>query len=143
MIDISIIDLTAVPPELQMPGFPLLHFPSLQRLTLEILVLFGCVQNASIELVECDQQAWIDERSSASPRCGRTFEGLYKAARASKWRNLVDVRKQFPKADQTGKVLIFDIKGNRYRLITTVNYNQARVWVKDFLTHASTTERNG
>ena len=64
------------------------------------------------------------------------LKAWYKAARASKWRNLVDVRKQFPKADQTGKVLIFDIKGNRYRLITTVNYNQARVWVKDFLTHA-------
>ena len=48
------------------------------------------------------------------------LKAWYKTARASNWRSLVDVRKQFPKADQTGKILIFDIKGNKYRLITTV-----------------------
>jgi len=51
------------------------------------------------------------------------------------WRGLHDVRKDFPSADQVGDVLIFNIKGNRYRLITRVNYPARRLFVKALLTH--------
>jgi mRNA interferase HigB len=56
--------------------------------------------------------------------------------RRASWKGLHDVRRQFPSADQVGDVLIFNIKGNHYRLITRVNYQVGRIYVKAVLTHA-------
>ena len=44
-------------------------------------------------------------------------------------------REQFPSADQVGHVLIFDILGGNYRLITRVSYASQTLFVKALLTH--------
>ncbi len=59
----------------------------------------------------------------------------YKVARASRWANLEDVRRHYPSADQVGKVLVFDLLHDRYRLITTVEYRKRKIYVKALLTH--------
>ena len=59
----------------------------------------------------------------------------YKIARASRWLSLDDVHQQYPSADQVGRVLIFDIRHNRYRLITTVEYRLLKLYVKALLNH--------
>jgi mRNA interferase HigB len=60
---------------------------------------------------------------------------------ASHWTSLDDVRRVFPHADEVkvasgNTATIFNIKGNRYRLITAIHYNAARIFVMRFLTHA-------
>ena len=40
------------------------------------------------------------------------------------WQSLQDVRRFFPDADQVGAVLIFNIRGNRYRLIATHTFSK-------------------
>ncbi len=60
---------------------------------------------------------------------------FYGVARKSTWRGLHEVRLQFPTADQVGNVLIFDVLGSKYRLITTVSYKRQRVFIKSLLTH--------
>jgi len=62
-------------------------------------------------------------------------------AKAAKWQSLDDVRKSYKKADvakaQSGcTVTIFDVKGNKYRLIVSIHYNTERLYVRDFMTHA-------
>jgi len=59
----------------------------------------------------------------------------YRVARAAAWRGLADVWADFPGADQVGSVLIFDIRHNRYRLITFVVYRKQKLYVKALLTH--------
>jgi len=61
--------------------------------------------------------------------------------RAADWRTLVDVRATFPHADgvtvASGRtVVIFNIGGGSYRLITAIHYNRHNVYVLRFLTHA-------
>jgi mRNA interferase HigB len=60
----------------------------------------------------------------------------FRVARKAEWRGLADVREDFPSADQVGEVLIFNIKGNRYRLIARVNHAGQRIFLKALLTHA-------
>jgi mRNA interferase HigB len=66
-------------------------------------------------------------------------------ARAAQWKNLMEVRQTFPSADGVrikvsgfGDIIVtvFNIKGNEYRLLTLVNYENAIVVIKDVLTHA-------
>ena len=60
----------------------------------------------------------------------------FDVARAAAWQNLEDVRQDFPATDIFGKLAIFNIKGNRYRLIVRMEFQRRRVYIKEFLTHA-------
>jgi mRNA interferase HigB len=46
------------------------------------------------------------------------------------------VRKTFSSADAVGKWTVFNVKGNRYRLITEINYAFGRIHIRHVLTHA-------
>ena len=59
----------------------------------------------------------------------------YRVARRVTWTNLMDVRKDFPFADQVGDVLVFNIRHNRYRLIVRADLSRRRLFVKALLTH--------
>ena len=59
----------------------------------------------------------------------------YRVARVAEWRNIQDVREQYPSADQVGRVLVFDMLHNRYRLIATVAFDRQRLYVQALLTH--------
>jgi mRNA interferase HigB len=60
----------------------------------------------------------------------------HKAARREDWHSFADVRSRFPHADQVGKLTVFNIGGNKYRLIAAIHYNRAKVYVQHVLTHA-------
>lgn len=57
-------------------------------------------------------------------------------ARRAKWEKLSDIRVQYPSADQVGKAVIFNIRHNRYRLITYAVFPKQKLYVKALLTHA-------
>jgi len=61
--------------------------------------------------------------------------------REAKWDNLQDVRRVYPHADTVmvksgSSVTVFNIGGNKYRLITAIHYNRQRVYILAFLRHA-------
>jgi hypothetical protein len=42
----------------------------------------------------------------------------------------------FPKVDAVGNFTVFNIKGNNYRLIVSIDYEQQLIYIKYILTHA-------
>jgi mRNA interferase HigB len=64
------------------------------------------------------------------------LDAWFRVAKRASWRNLEDVRRTFSSADPVGKWTVFNIKGNRYRLIAEINYAFGRIYVRDVLTHA-------
>ena len=50
--------------------------------------------------------------------------------------NFVELRRVFSSADLVGGKIVFNIGGNKYRLITTIHFNRHKVFVRDVLTHA-------
>ena len=82
------------------------------------------------------EQAWL--RHADAETALRRWQTVVSAAA---WRRYLDVRKTFSAADpvplDSGAVVtVFDIKGNTYRLITTIDYRRQIVTVWHFLTHA-------
>ena len=57
-----------------------------------------------------------------------------------RWESLHDVRRDFARVDQVGQCLVFDARGNNYRLIVRVKYadeyQRGTLFIRDFLTHA-------
>ena len=65
----------------------------------------------------------------------------YKTSRKAAWNNLVEVRADFPHADGVAvrsgdTATVFNIGGNKYRLVCVINYVRYRLDVKHILTHA-------
>jgi len=60
----------------------------------------------------------------------------YKEANSAKWNNPNDVKNEYPKASilKSGRV-VFNICGNKYRLITLVNYQRQWVFIRFVGTH--------
>jgi mRNA interferase HigB len=54
----------------------------------------------------------------------------------AEWKTFADVRATYPSADQVGRFTVFNIGGNKYRLIAVIHFNRAKVYVRHVLTHA-------
>jgi len=67
----------------------------------------------------------------------------YRVAKRAEWKNLVDVKQVFPSADAVAKFTVFNIKGNSYRLITEINYQSRRIFLRHVLTHAEYSKGGG
>lgn len=60
----------------------------------------------------------------------------YKLTTAAAWQNLVEVREVFATADPVGNFTVFNIGGNKYRLIGFIDYGYQKVFIRHVLTHA-------
>ncbi len=83
----------------------------------------------------------IDEACLRHPDAETALRKWLTIVAAAEWHRLLDIRNTYAatdtvklESDQT--VTIFDIKGNTYRLITTVDYRRQIVAVWYFLTNA-------
>ncbi len=45
------------------------------------------------------------------------------------------LRATFPTADKVGDFIVFNIGGNKYRLITAIHFNRRKVYIRHVLTH--------
>ena len=45
------------------------------------------------------------------------------------------LRTTFPSADNVGEVVVFDIGGNKYRLVASIHFNRGKVYIRHVLTH--------
>lgn len=62
--------------------------------------------------------------------------------RVAQWKNPSDIKKQYCTASLlAGTVVIFNVKGNSYRLETQVDFNAGAIAVKWIGTHAEYTKR--
>jgi mRNA interferase HigB len=56
--------------------------------------------------------------------------------RKAQWQNFAELRADFGSADQVGRRTVFNIAGNKYRLIARVNYRSQRVFILHIMNHA-------
>ena len=70
------------------------------------------------------------------PDAQSSLASWYAVVRESEWKTPVELRRVYPSADLVGRRTVFNIAGNKYRLIARVNYRAQRVFVLYILTHA-------
>ncbi|MDR0544292.1 MAG: type II toxin-antitoxin system HigB family toxin [Odoribacteraceae bacterium] len=59
------------------------------------------------------------------------LERWYDVAEKAEWKNLHDIKVDFPATDYTGKQhYVFNIKGNKYRLVVVVKFTIGYVYIR-------------
>ena len=61
--------------------------------------------------------------------------GAVITCRKARWRNLDEVQEIYPHADPVGDCTVFNIGGNKYRLVSKIRYQYQRIYVIHVLTH--------
>lgn len=83
-------------------------------------------------------------REFAASRAGRKDHAALKAAldawfdevRKAQWRNSADVKRLYATASiVSAERIVFNIKGNDYRLVVAVDFEKGIVWIKWIGTH--------
>lgn len=69
------------------------------------------------------------------PKAKEPLLSWYETVKKTDWGNFSEVRDSFRHADVYRDCVIFDIGGNKYRLITKIRYQKKRVYVRFVLTH--------
>jgi mRNA interferase HigB len=69
------------------------------------------------------------------PAAKTALDSWYKISKKARWKNLVDAKNDFPHADLVGVCTIFNIGGNKYRLITKISYRTQKIFIRFVLTH--------
>ena len=64
------------------------------------------------------------------------LKSWHAVAQAASWRHFADLKVQFGSASAVGERVVFNIAGNKYRLVTYINYEFYTVYVRFIGTHA-------
>jgi mRNA interferase HigB len=70
------------------------------------------------------------------PDAIKSINHWYATVTKSQWQNLEAVRQVYRDAEAVGNFTVFNIKGNNYRLIVGIDYENQTVYYKYFLTHS-------
>jgi mRNA interferase HigB len=74
-----------------------------------------------------------------SPKCiPKTKTALihwYDSVKRNDFSSFPHLKSMFPAADQVGKLTVFNIGGNKVRVIAAIHYNRKRVHIRAVLTH--------
>ena len=70
------------------------------------------------------------------PDARASLESWYAVVRQAKWKTPAQLKQVYRNADLVGRRTVFNIAGNKYRLIARVNYQTQRVFVLHIMTHA-------
>ncbi|WP_286392824.1 type II toxin-antitoxin system HigB family toxin [Pseudanabaena mucicola] len=78
----------------------------------------------------------LDEFGKTHADVVTPLNSWHQVAKSASWQSIQDVKKSYSSADATGRFTIFNIKGNKYRLIVSIDYERQVIYIKYVLTHA-------
>jgi mRNA interferase HigB len=65
------------------------------------------------------------------------LKSWYNEAEQADWKSPIDIKKDYPSASiLVDNRMVFNIKGNNYRLIVKINYKYGIVWIRFVGTHS-------
>jgi mRNA interferase HigB len=82
------------------------------------------------------KRAALEQFWQRHPDAKASLESWFAVVRAANWRTPAEMKRVYPHADLVGRRTVFNIAGNKYRLIARVNYQTQLVFVLYLLTHA-------
>jgi mRNA interferase HigB len=78
----------------------------------------------------------IREFCNVHPEALSAMQHWYNVVSSHKFASFAELRAIFPHADKVGARVVFNVGGNKYRIISGVDYEKNRVFVRHVFTHA-------
>ena len=76
------------------------------------------------------------------PDAAPSLRAWYREARRADWATFAEVRESFGSADRAGDLTVFNIAGNKYRLVAHIRHDWGKCFIRHIFTHAEYDEWN-
>lgn len=80
-------------------------------------------------------QARIWEAKKKYPESENALDGWYRIIKKNRFNHFSDLKKSFNSVDKVGDVCVFDIGGNKLRLIAIIHFQRQKLYIRHILTH--------
>jgi mRNA interferase HigB len=77
----------------------------------------------------------LNEFAHKHPETKNALAHWYQMVKQNNFNSFAELRSAFPSADQVDKLTVFNIGGNKVRLIAAIHYNRRKVYIRAILTH--------
>jgi mRNA interferase HigB len=77
----------------------------------------------------------LNEFAQKHPLVQSGLAHWYRELKKNNPQNFVELRRIFPHADQVDGLTVFNIGGNKARLVAAIHYNRKKVYIRAVLTH--------
>lgn len=64
-----------------------------------------------------------------------SLENWYRIVKETEYDSFNEVKQHFRSADYVDGLVVFNIGGNKYRLIAAIHFNRKKVYIRHILTH--------
>jgi mRNA interferase HigB len=78
----------------------------------------------------------LNDFAEIHPETKSALQHWYKLAKGKNFSSFAELRTVFASADQVGKLTVFNLGGNKVRLIAALHYNRQKIYIRAVLTHA-------
>ena len=78
----------------------------------------------------------IKEFAAKYPDSRASLENWYRIVKQTDYDSFNQLRQHFSDADYVDGFVVFNISGNRYRLIAAIHFNRKKIYIRDILAHA-------
>lgn len=80
-------------------------------------------------------QKRIKEAKINFPETAHALDGWYRVMRKNQFNNFSELKNFFRSVDKVGAFTVFDIGGNKLRLIANIHFNRQRIYIRYILSH--------
>jgi mRNA interferase HigB len=77
----------------------------------------------------------LNEFAEKHPEAKTSLANWYHLVKSLNFLNHTELRETFSSADKVGKLTVFNIGGNKIRLIAAIHYNRKKIYIRAVLTH--------
>lgn len=77
----------------------------------------------------------LEKFAKIHPNCRNALETWYRIVKNNNFNLFAELKNYFPGADMVGKFTVFDIGGNKARLIASIHFNRRKIYIRHVLTH--------
>ena len=79
----------------------------------------------------------LEDFWQAYPNAEESLKSWYYEAKHAQWKKPEDIKQKYSSADiLPGNRVVFNIKGNHYRLVVKIHYNTCVIYIRFIDTHA-------
>lgn len=69
------------------------------------------------------------------PEAEEPLRAWRRVAEHATWECFGDVRAVYPHADQVGRYTVFNIGGNKFRLVVVIHFDRGKIYIRHVMTH--------
>jgi mRNA interferase HigB len=80
-------------------------------------------------------QKHVWEAKKKYPETANSLDGWYRVIKRNEFANFAELKRTFNSVDKVGTLYVFDIGGNKLRLVANIHFNRKKIYIRYVMTH--------